>query len=126
MKRMGTSKERFFDLSSGTTNCCLSFPPLHDLQRISSPCMPSASSFNTDGVREVNPLVVTNDLHSMPAQVGTDSPDFLMSTLLLSQLALRRGKVSSGLPAPTWLTHVLERRKLRAHWLLSIAPMQVC
>lgn len=47
-------------------------------------CMPSTSSFNTDGVREVNPMVVTNDLHSMPAQVCTDSPDFLMSTLLLN------------------------------------------
>lgn len=39
-------------------------------------------------------MVLTNDLQSVPAQVGTDSPEFILSTLLLSQLALRRGKMS--------------------------------
>lgn len=39
-------------------------------------------------------MVLTNDLQNVPAQVGTDSPEFILSTLLLSQLALRRGKMS--------------------------------
>lgn len=52
------------------------------------------NSFYMDSVRGVNPMVLTNDLQSVPAQVGTDSPEFILSTLLLSQLALRRGKMS--------------------------------
>lgn len=45
-------------------------------------------------------MTVTNDLRSMPAQVGTDSPEFILYILLLSQLALRISEMSSGLPAP--------------------------
>lgn len=33
--------------------------------------------------------------------------------------------MSSGLLAPALLSHVLGRRELRAHLLLSVAPMQV-
>ena len=63
-----------------------------------------------DSVRGVNLTAVTNALWSVPAQVGTYSPEFIPSTLLLSQLALRKGKMSSGLPAPAWVNHALARR----------------
>lgn len=95
-------------------------------ERASGPSRLPAASFYVDTVREVNPMAVTNDLQSMPAQVGTDSPEFILSALLLSQLALRKGKMSSGLPAPAWVNHTLGRKGISGQLLLSRAPMQIC
>lgn len=100
-------------------------PPLLT-ERASAPSRLSAASFYVDGVRGVNPMAVTNDLGSMPAQVGTDGPEFIPSALLLSQLALRKSKTSSGLPAPAWVNHALGRRGVSGQLLLSAAPMQIC
>lgn len=95
-------------------------------ERVSAPSRLSAASFYVDSVRGVNPMAVTKDLLSMPAQVGTDSPEFILSALLLSQLALRKGKMSSGLPAPAWVKHALGRRRATGQLLLSAAPIQIC
>ena len=95
-------------------------------ERASAPSRLSTASFYVGSVRGVNPMVVINDLWSMPAQVGTDSPEFILSTLLLSQLALRKGKIGSGLPAPAWVNHTLGRRGVSGQLLLSAAPIQIC
>lgn len=94
-------------------------------ERASAPSRLSTASLYVDSVRGVNPMAVTNDLRSMPAQVGTDSPEFILSSLLLSQLALRKGKMSSGLPAPAWVNHAVGRRGVSGQLLLSDVPMQI-
>lgn len=108
-------------------NCHFSCPPLPLLtERASAPSTLSTAGFYVDSARGVNPMAVTNDLGSMPAQVGSDSPEFILSALLLSQLALRKGKMSSGLPAPAWVNHDLGRRGVSGQLLLSAALMQIC
>lgn len=84
------------------------------------------SAFYMDGAKGINPRDVTNDLWSVPAQVGTDSPKFIPYTLLLSQLALSKGKMRSGLPEPAWVNHALARQGVSSQLLLSAAPKKIC